>query len=144
DPGTAQGELRVTIDRKQPQGTVADGHLRINALDLSWLAGRKVLIERADVAAEPSGVRVPSARFRVEDQVFELRGEGRRTAQGPMIEAVLESPGVVLQPLLPPPDPNAPSVAQEESKLWPLPVSGRIEVRAGFVQLPRHRIESFD
>src|SRR5688572_7675084 len=142
DSGTAQGELRVTIDRARPQDTVAEGQLRVEALDLSWLAGRKVLIERADVTAEASGVRVAGARFSVEDQAFELSGEGRRTERGPVIEARLESPGVVLERLLPPRDPGAPP--PDESKLWPLPVSGRIEVRSAFVQGPRHRVEPFD
>src|SRR5688572_1874874 len=142
DSGRAQGELRVTIDRARPQDTVAEGQLRVEALDLSWLAGRKVLIERADVTAEASGVRVAGARFSVEDQAFELSGEGRRTERGPVIEARLESPGVVLERLLPPRDPGAPP--PDESKLWPLPVSGRIEVRSAFVQGPRHRVEPFD
>src|SRR5688572_1270350 len=142
DSGTAQGELRVTIDRARPQDTVAEGQLRVEALDLSWLAGRKVLIERADVTAESSGVRVSGARFSVEDQAFELSGQGRRTERGPVIEARVESPGVVLDRLLPPRDPAAP--LPDDAKLWPLPVSGRIEVRAGFVQGPRHRVEPFE
>jgi hypothetical protein len=60
-----------------------------------------------------------------------------------VIQARLESPGIVLERLLPPPaeKPDAPA---EKSQLWPLPVTGRIEVRAGFVQFPRHRIEPFD
>ena len=64
--------------------------------------------------------------------MFELSGEGRRTERGPVIEARVESPGVVLDRLLPPRDPAAPP--PDDAKLWPLPVSGRIEVRAGFVQ----------
>jgi hypothetical protein len=142
DSGTAQGELRVTIDRARPQDTVAEGQLRVEALDLSWLAGRKVLIERADVTAEASGVRVAGARFSVEDQAFVLSGEGRRTERGPVIEARLESPGVVLERLLPSRDPAAPP--PDDAKLWPLPVSGRIEVRSAFVQGPRHRVEPFE
>ena len=142
DSGTAQGELRVTIDRARPQDTVAEGQLRVEALDLSWLAGRKALIERADITSDSSGVRVSGARFSVEDQVFELSGQGRHTERGPVIEARLESPGVVLDRLLPPRDPGAPP--PDESKLWPLPLSGRIEVRSAFVQGPRHRVEPFE
>ena len=142
DSGTAQGELRVTIDRARPQDTIAEGQLRVEALDLSWLAGRKALIERADIASDSSGVRVSGARFSVEDQAFELSGEGRRTERGPVIEARVHSPGVVLDRLLPPRDPAAP--LRDDAKLWPLPISGRIEVRSAFVQGPRHRVEPFD
>ncbi len=142
DSGTAQGELRVTIDRAQPRRTSAEGHLRIEALDLAWLAGKKALIERAEIVAERTGVRIPGARFGWEDQFFELRGEGRRTDQGPVVEARIESAGVVLDRLLPPVDKNAPR--KKASPIWPLPVSGRVEVRTGFVQYKDYRIEPFD
>jgi len=142
DSGTARGELRITVDRAQPQNSIAEGKLQIDALDLTWLAGRKLLIERVGLTAEPDGVRVVDGRFAVEDQQFELRGEGRRTAQGPVIQARLESPGIVLERLLPPPAEKP--VPKEKSPLWPLPVTGRIEVRAGFVQFPRHRIAPFE
>jgi len=142
DSGVAQGDFRVTVDRAQPQNSIGRGRLQIEALDLTWLAGRKVLIEGVSLSAEGDDVRVVQGRFAVEDQRFELRGEGRRTAQGPVIQARLESPGIVLERLLPPPaEKPAP---KEKSQLWPLPVTGRIEVRAGFVQFPRHRIAPFD
>jgi hypothetical protein len=44
--------------------------------------------------------------------------------------------------LLPPPDPKAPR--KKSSALWPLPVSGRVAVRSGFVQYKDHRVEPFD
>jgi uncharacterized protein involved in outer membrane biogenesis len=140
DSGTARGELRVTIDRAQPSRTAGEGSLRVEALDLSWLLGRKAFIERAEVASTAEGLRVPSARFSVEDQLFELSGEGRRTPQGPVVDARIESPGVVLNRLLPPAAERK-TAAEAESTLWPLPVSGRIEVKSAFVQFDQHRIE---
>ena len=142
DSGTARGELRGTIDRKNPERTSAEGHLRIEALDLSWLAGKKALIERAEIIAEGTGGRITGARFGWEDQFFELRGEGRRTAKGTVIDGRIESAGVMLERLLPPPDPNAPR--KKSSAIWPLPVAGRVEVNAGFIQYKDHRIEPFD
>jgi hypothetical protein len=142
DSGSAQGELRVTIDRKRPERTLTEGKLRIEALDLSWLAGSKVLIERAEIVGKGTGARITGARFGWEDQFFELRGEGRRTDQGPVIEARLESDGVMLERLLPPADPNAPR--KESSAIWPLPFAGRVEVSARFIQYKDYRIEPFD
>jgi hypothetical protein len=142
DSGLAQGELKVTIDRKQPERTLAEGKLRIEGLDLSWLAGKKALIERAELVAERDGARIIDARLGWEDQFFELRGEGRRTEQGPVVDARIESAGVDVFRLLPPPDPKAPR--KKSSALWPLPVSGRVEVAAGFVQYKDYRIEPFD
>ena len=140
--GTAHGELRVTIDRKQPARTLAEGKLRIEGLDLTWLAGKKALVERADLVAERTGGRITGARFGWDDQFFELRGEGRRTDQGPVINARIESAGVDVLRLLPPPDPNAPR--KKSSAIWPLPVSGRVELASAFVQYKDHRIEPFD
>ena len=142
DSGLARGDFRVTVDRARPQNSIGEGKLQIEALDLTWLAGRKVLIERISLSAEGDDMRVVDGRFAVEDQQFELHGEGKRTAQGPVIQARLESPGIVLERLLPPPAEKP--VATEKSQLWPLPVTGRIEVRAGFVQFQDHRIEPFD
>jgi hypothetical protein len=142
DSGSVEGELRLVVDRAQPERTSAEGRLRVQGLDLTWLAGRKALIERAELTATGDGTRIDAARFGWEDQLFELRGEGRRTAQGPVVEARIESAGVDLFKLFPPPDPNAPKKAR--SALWPLPVSGRIELRAGYVQYKDHRVEPLD
>lgn len=143
DSGIAHGELRVMVDRARAQDSIAEGRIQVEALDLTWLAGRKLVIERVGLTAEPDGVRVVDGRFAVEDQQFELRGEGRRTPQGPVVQARLESPGIVLERLLPPAAEKADAPA-EKFQLWPLPITGRIEVRAGFVQFPRHRIAPFD
>jgi hypothetical protein len=129
--GRMNGKLRLTLDRAQPRRTLAEGRLRAEALDLSWLAGKRAIVERIDLTAEPSGARVVDARFDWEEQLVNLRGEVKRTAQGPVIDARLESPGVVLDRLLP--EPKA-ADAGERSKIWPLPVTGSIEVRSGFVQ----------
>jgi hypothetical protein len=141
DSGTARGEFRMTIDRKRPERTFAEGKLRIDALDLTWLAGKKAVIERAEIVSERTSVRITGARFGLEGQFFELRGEGKRTDQGPVIEARIESAGVMLDRLLRPADPNAPK--KQSSPIWPLPVSGRVELSTGFVQYKEYRIEPF-
>jgi len=68
----------------------------------------------------------------------------QRTATGPVINARIESPGLVLDDLVPPPDPAAAKPAEEkESVIWPLPVTGRIELRSAFIQHHKYRIEPF-
>jgi uncharacterized protein involved in outer membrane biogenesis len=140
--GDARGELRVSIDRKRPERTTAEGSLHIEALDLSWLAGRRAVVQRADLSTEGDRLRITQARLDVEEQVFDLRGEIRRTDQAPVIEARVESAGVMLDRLLPAPDPSAPK--KKSSALWPLPVAGRVEVAAGFIQYKDYKIEPFD
>ncbi|HEY1290071.1 MAG TPA: AsmA-like C-terminal region-containing protein [Burkholderiales bacterium] len=140
--GSAQGKLVLTLDRKQPQRTIAEGRLRLDALDLSWLAGKRAIVERLDLTAEPASARIVDAQFAFEEQRFDLKGSVQRTQQGPVIDARLESPGVDLVRLLP--EPKAAGEKKEKSNVWPLPVTGRIEMRSGFVQYKEHRIEPFE
>ena len=139
--GSAQGKLALTLDRKQPRRTIAEGRLRVEALDLSWLAGKRALVERFDFTAEAASARVVEARFSLEEQHFDLKGSAERTEQGPVIDARLESPGVDLVRLLPEPKKEE---KKENASVWPLPVTGRIEVRTGFVQYKEYRIEPFE
>jgi hypothetical protein len=137
--GRVQGDLRLKIDRARPLRSVAAGKLAVQELDLSVLAGgRPVMLERMDLAVEGDELRIGSSRLVVDEQVLELSGAVRRTDKGPVIEAKLASPGVVLDRLLPPKKPQAQPA--EPSKIWPLPLSGRVDVRVGFVQLGEHKV----
>jgi uncharacterized protein involved in outer membrane biogenesis len=145
DSGIVQGNLRLTVDRAQPRRSVATGNLRVDSLDLTWLTGKRAIVERVELTADETIVRIADARLDFQEQRFNLRGEVQRTANGPVINARLESPGVTLDNLVPPPDPAAapPAKSEEESALWPLPVTGRIELRSAFIQHHRYRIEPF-
>jgi hypothetical protein len=143
DSGTVRGSLRVTMDQARPERTVAEGQLKIEALDLSWLVGRRALIARADLTAQPTGLRIIDADVDFEEQKFSLSGQVQRTAKGPVVDARIESPGVLVERLLPPQSKAEPS-SEAPSKLWPLPVTGRVAMRAGFVQYQRYRIEPFE
>jgi len=140
--GIARGELRFTMDRAQPARSVADGTLRVEALDLSWLAGRRAIVEAIDLSADKSGVRIANAALDLEEQRFRLSGTVRRTDAHPVIDARLESPGVDLARLLPPPRARKPD--EKETAVWPLPVRGRVEVRSAFIEHTRYRVEPFD
>jgi hypothetical protein len=135
--GTARGKLRVTVDRARPSRTFAEGRLQVDALDLTWLAGRRAIVEHVALDAGRELLRIGEARLDWEEQRVRLSGEVRRSAKGPVIEARLDSPGLDLERLLPP---QAASAAPDDSALWPLPVSGRIDVRSEFVQYRHHRI----
>ena len=140
--GTARGELRFTMDRAQPARSVAEGRLRVEALDLSWLAGKRAIVETIDLSADKSGIRIADARLDWEEQRFRLSGAVQRSDGYPIIEARLESPGVDLLRVLPPPRTRTPDEKRLEP--WPLPVRGRIEVRAAFVEHKQYRVEPFD
>ncbi len=140
--GAAQGKIQLTVDRKQPRRTLADGRLRVEALDLSWLAGKRAIVERLDLTAEPAGARIVDARLDWDEQVIDLKGEVKRTEQGPVIDARLESPGLDLGRLLSEPPPK--EEKKENSNVWPLPITGRIEMRSGFVQYKDYKVAPFE
>ena len=149
--GAVAGDLRFTIDREHPQRMSADGHLQGEALDLTSLIGRPLKIERIDLASDETALHVREATVDWAGQRMTLRGDLRRSASGPVIDAQLDSPGVILDALLSREDKTGaekPSAAgrlskqaQEEtdelSRLWPLPVTGRIAVRSEFIQTGR-------
>lgn len=147
-PGVVGGDLRFTIDRLNPQRTSASGHLKAEALDLTELIGQPLKIERIDLASDDAGLHVREATVNWAEQRVTLRGNLRRTESGPVIDAQLDSSGINLDALAlpkpmtaaePPPKPAA-GGKDVTSRLWPLPVTGRIAVRSDFVQRGRYRV----
>jgi len=137
-PGTGRvaGDLELAIDRRDPKRSTAEGKLTGGNVDLEWLAGRPLRIQRLDVAAIGTGLKIGEMALELEGQPATLRGEIRYGAEGPVIDARLESPGIVLDKLLP----AASEEKSEKSALWPLPVTGRIVVDAGFLQHGARRV----
>ena len=140
--GVARGELRFAMDRAQPARSIAEGRLRVEALDLSWLAGKRAIVEAIDLTADKSGIRVANAALDLDEQRFRLSGTVRRTDAHPVIDARLESPGVDLVRVLPPPRERKPG--EKEPAVWPLPLRGRVEVHSAFIEHTRYRVEPFD
>ena len=146
--GRTTGDLRFTVDRERPQRTVHDGKLSVEALDLEWLLQQPVVIDRIDLEADGSSLRIGEATIKWAGQRATIRGEVKYGAGGPVINAQFDSPGVIVDALLPREDKTAgekPPAAKARSKqtpdgegeaswLWPLPVTGRIAVRSDFVQ----------
>jgi len=146
--GSATGDLRFTYDRDNPRRTTADGHLKGEALDLAWLLRRPVKIDRIDLAADGSSLRIGEATINWAEQRATIRGEVKLGASGPVVDAQLDSPGINLDALLPSGSKTAADVKpapaadgkNEAPQLWPLPVTGRIAVRSDFVQRGRRTV----
>jgi hypothetical protein len=143
--GGVSGKLRFAFDRDRPRDASAQGNLKGESLDLSWLAGQPVRIDRIDVAADSTSLRIREAAFNWAGQRATIRGEARRGAAGPVIDAHLDSSGINLDPLL-----EAGARAQKPAaakrgptSVWPLPVAGQLAVRADFVQRGRYRVAPF-
>jgi len=152
--GSATGDLGFAYDRDNPRRTTAEGHLKGEALDLTWLLRRPVTIDRVDLSSGGTTLRIGEATINWAGQRATIRGEVTRGASGPVIDAQLDSPGVIVDALLPPGDKTTgekrpaaegrlkqpPGDKGEISRLWPLPVTGRVAVRSDFVQYGRHMV----
>ena len=136
--GAITGDMRVTYDTTRTRRTTATGALKGEKIDLSWLAGRPASVERIDLSADGDTLRIAEATVDWAGQRATLRGELKRTASGPVVDAQIDSPGVVVDALLPPKKEEAvKQEKKEKSALWPLPVTGRVALRSDFIQV-RH------
>jgi hypothetical protein len=147
--GGASGDLRFRVDLAHPERATATGKLEGDSMDLAWLLGRPVTIERVDVEADGQKLRIRQASVVWAQQRFALSGEVARAADGaPVIDVQLTSPGVLVDALLPAKGAKEPEPARKAHeddgalwKQWPLPVRGRIAFRAGFIQYGERRAE---
>ena len=143
--GGGSGDLRFRVDLRHPERFSAEGKLKIESMDLSGLLARPVTIERVDLDADGAKLNIRQASVNWAGQRFALRGDVARAADGaPVIDAQLESPGVVVDALLPKAGAKQAAAEEEKTKsraadealwtLWPLPVRGRIALRSEFIQ----------
>jgi hypothetical protein len=140
--GAVGGNLRFSYDRSNVRALQAEGKLEGSDIDLTWLAGKPTKIARLDVAASGGAVHVSEATVDMAGQQATLRGELKRGADVPVVEATIESAGLVVDPLLPEKSADAESPKPStKSSPFPLPVTGRISVRSKFVQYQTYRVE---
>jgi hypothetical protein len=148
--GAVSGDLRFSFDRQNPARFSADGGLKGEAIELERLLGRPVTIDRVDLQARGGSLRIREAAVNWAEQRFRLRVEVRRGAAGPVIDAQLDSPGLVVDALLAPGAKAREEGAQQppaeprgDVTLWPLPVTGHVAVRSAFVQSGRYTVAPF-
>jgi AsmA-like C-terminal region len=143
--GGVSGKVRFAFDRDRPRDALAEGNLKGESLDISWLIAQPVKIERIDLAADGASVRIREATVNWAGQRATIRGDVKRGADGPIIDAQLDSSGIDLDALIPAGDPakRPPAGKPEQSDLWPLPVTGQFVLRSSFVQRGRYRVAPF-
>jgi uncharacterized protein involved in outer membrane biogenesis len=143
-PGRLEGDFAATFNRDMRGRSSAHGRLTGSAIRLDWLLGRPLQIERVDLTADETRLRIAEATMIYAGQKATLRGELRRAASGPVIDAQLDTPGVVIDALLPPRgEEQAPPARKRPEALdpWPLPVEGTLKLRAGFLEYEGRRVE---
>lgn len=140
--GSVNGKLRFAFDRNRPRDASAEGNLKGESLDLSWLAGHPARIERIDLAAAGASLRIREAVVNWAGQQATIRGEVKQGANGPVIDAQLDTPGIDVDALLAAKNGSkkAPAGEPGQTALWPLPVTGQFALRSKFLQRGRYRI----
>ena len=138
--GEVAGDLKFDVDLDRWRQARAEGTLQGAAVDLAWLVGRPLLVERFALAADRSRVRIDELLVKLGEHSATLRGELRQGEAGPVIDARIETPGILLDAFLPDAKAEAPQPPAAALKLWPLPITGRIALRADHVQYKHYRI----
>ncbi|HEX9184185.1 MAG TPA: AsmA-like C-terminal region-containing protein [Burkholderiales bacterium] len=166
--GRVAGDARFSADLDSLRHATLEGRLSGEGLDLAWLAGRPLLVEKFSLDAQRGTARVSELVLRAGEQAATLRGDFRRGERGPVVDATIETRGIVVDDLLPQKpsageretaaakegvasDPAAARRAEAELAalprapgVWPLPVTGRVALHAGFVQHGQLRAEPVD
>ncbi|HVY07983.1 MAG TPA: AsmA-like C-terminal region-containing protein, partial [Burkholderiales bacterium] len=145
-PGKVRGDLSVAIDRDRPERTSAKGKLAGQDLHLDILLQLPIVVAHFDIEADGTALRVHELALEWAKQKATLRGRVELRPTGPFVDAEVDSPGIVVDALLPPRDEAAKQEtgqqAEPESLIpWPLPVTGSIAVLADFLQYRRYRVE---
>ena len=161
--GHASGDMRLSLDLDRRGRTSANGSLQADAMDLSQLLGQPVKLDHIDVTADGSVLRIKEAVVGWAEQVATIKGEVKRGERAPIVTAEIDSPGILLDALLPaneetaeekPPDseqkPASPDSGKKPARargtpifpgLWPLPVTGQVKVRAKFIEYQNLHVE---
>ncbi|HKW39198.1 MAG TPA: AsmA-like C-terminal region-containing protein [Burkholderiales bacterium] len=147
--GGAAGDLRFRVDLGHPERFTVAGKLSGENMDLAWLLRSPVTIERADLQADGRKLRIRRASVNWGEQRFALSGEVARAADGaPVVDAQIDSPGVLVDALLKPagtPPPAKAGAGRNDDEplwtLWPLPVRGQIAFRSKFVRFGEREAE---
>ena len=132
--GALAGDVRFRYDEAARRRATATGALKGERLDLSWLAGKPATLERIEVSADGNTLSVAEAAVVWAGQRATLRGTVSRSEAGPMVDAQIDSPGIVVDELLPPQKPEEEKTEKKSVDPWPLPVTGQITLRADFIQ----------
>jgi len=143
-PGQVSGDLRITLDRDHQARSSARGRLAAEHLDLRELLPVPVRVERAKLEADGTALHVQELAVDWAEQKATIRGDFDRRPSVWVVKAEMDSPGIDLDALLPDEDKTrAPERKNgpEALKLWPLPVTGTIAVRAEHLKFRQFRIE---
>ncbi len=146
-----QGDFHATLDRDLRGRSYGEGTLTGEQISLYRLLGVPAWIDRISLRGDGKTLYVEEATFAYAKQKVTLRGNIYRGPSGPVINAEIDTPGVVIDELLP--KKTAPPAGDEEPQeprgwevpealeIWPLPLEGKVAVHAGFVEYSGYRVE---
>jgi len=138
--GSLRGDMKFEMDLDQPRQWVAEGKLDAQSVDLAWLIGRPLVVERVALTADRRTMEIQEVLLKGPEQSATMRGSIRRGERGPVIDAQIESAAVLVDAMLPKGEPAEPKEPSPPRKIWPLPLTGRISLNAAQVQYKHFRV----
>ena len=149
--GQVTGDLRVTFNPEHREDSFAQGHVLAETFNLGDLLDTPVSVERLELTASGSSLQIHEAVLRWGKQLAKISGELTRGDKGLVINAELDSPGILVDALLPARvaaaqgpagAPDEPTLAQGTgilARVWAMPITGQIKLRSDFLQYHRYR-----
>jgi hypothetical protein len=143
--GHASGNLRMRVDRVHPEFSTGDGRLKGENINLAVLIGAPLMISRLDIEASPEALHVNEMQVNWAGQPATIKGSVAHSDSGPVVDAEIDSSGIVLDALLPAAGPEGEEVESEAEEeltawIWRLPVKGKVSLRTDFVEYRRFHI----
>jgi len=143
--GHGSGDLRVVFDREHAENSRGAGRFAGENMDIGFLTGQPMTLQRIDLEADAHAIRVKDAEIIWAGQPATIKGDLVHSADGPVVNADLQSSGIVLDALLPAAGPEGEEVESQRKGsltawIWDMPIKGQVTVNSEFVQYKRMKV----
>ena len=143
--GHGSGDLRVSFDREHAENSRGAGQFAGENMNIGFLVGQPMTLQRIDLEADAHATRIKDAEVTWAGQPATIKGELVHSQDGPVVDAELQSSGIVLDALLPAAGPEGEEVESQRKGsltawIWDMPVKGQVKVNSEFVQYKRMKV----
>jgi len=127
--GMVQGEITADFSDGDLTGMTAQGRLHGEKIVLPWKKEMPLRIDSLDMSADRGSISIGSARIRLGENAFFLKGTAATKAGGMVLDLDVNSDRIVWDALVKPD--GSDTKGQESEKKKPLNVQGAVRLKAG-------------
>ncbi|HYL18734.1 MAG TPA: AsmA-like C-terminal domain-containing protein, partial [Burkholderiales bacterium] len=143
--GHGSGDLRVSFDREHAENSRGAGRFTGENMNIGFLVDQPMILQRLDLEADAQAIRVKDAEVTWAGQPATIKGDLVHGESGPVVNAELQSSGIVLDALLPAAGPEGEEVELQSKRsltawIWDMPIKGQGAVNSDFGQYKRMKV----